>query len=220
MNVLLDEFTVSYPAVITGAVMGVVMPFLAALIPVLLGTRVTIREAITDLGISSRYGNGLGARLIHRLPLPTSVRQALANIYQKKGRLAMTLITLILAVGSFMGVVAVFVSLNNASESIFDTFNYEAELYPISPENYDYDTVGALIEERIEGLDGVYPTFGTGVDIVLEDRPNTDEDVIYSVLMNGFDPATEQHPARSGSWDRVAGSAESGGDRPHTQCRR
>jgi hypothetical protein len=45
---LARRFAVSWPAVITGAVMGVVMPFLAALIPVLMGTRVSIREAITD----------------------------------------------------------------------------------------------------------------------------------------------------------------------------
>jgi putative ABC transport system permease protein len=191
MNVLIDEFTISYTAVITGAVMGVVMPFAAALLPVLLGTRVTIREAITDFGISSRYGHGVVARLIARLPFPASVRQALANIYQKKGRLAMTGITLTLAVGAFMGVMAVFVSLDNALERIFDTFNYELELYPALPREYDYEAVRGLIESEVDGLNGVYPTLGTGADAVLHKtaRPGQEDD-LYGVWINGFDPAT------------------------------
>jgi putative ABC transport system permease protein len=192
MNVLVEHFTVSYPAVITGVVMGIVMPFLASLLPVLLGTRVTIREAITDLGISSRFGYSPVARLIHWLPLPASIRQALANIYQKKGRLAMTWITLTLAVGAFMGVIAVFVSLDDALERIFDTFNYELELYPISPDDYDYAAVKTLIETHIDGLNGVYPTSNTTTNIVLAKAPRPGgPDMTFSVWTNGFDPNTD-----------------------------
>lgn len=190
MSVWLEGFAVSWPAVISGAVMGVVMPFLAALIPVLLGTRVSIREAITDLGISSRYGYGPVARLIRWLPLPAAVRQALANIYQKKGRLAMTGITLTLAVGSFMGVIAVFVSLDSALAHLFDTFNYELQLFPTSPDDYDYQAVDALIRERIDGVNGVYPAFDTSADIVLTGHAGGGEE-LHTVWINGFDPQTD-----------------------------
>jgi putative ABC transport system permease protein len=191
MNVLLEEFAISYPAVISGAVMGLAMPFFAALLPVILGTRVTIREAITDFGITSRYGGGPVSRGIGRLPVPVAARQALANIYQKKGRLSMTGVTLTLAVGAFMGVSAVFISLDNELGQIFDTFNVDMTVYPVSPEEYDYDTVGTLIGESVEGVNGVYPQFNLGAQIVVAEAPEPDmEDVMRYVWINGFDPAT------------------------------
>ena len=49
---------------------GLLVPVLAALVPVMSGTRVTIREAITDLGISSTWGEGWQVRVINALPVP------------------------------------------------------------------------------------------------------------------------------------------------------
>jgi putative ABC transport system permease protein len=192
MNVLLEGFTLSVTGVTVGAVMGVVMPFLAAILPVILGTRVTIREAVTDLGISARYGYGPVARLIHALPFPMAVRQALANIYQKRGRLAMTGITLTLAAGTFIGVSAVFISLDNTLENIFNTFNTHMTIIPLAPEDYDYAEVGTLIEQTVGGLNGVYPMSDTGLDIVLAEAANPgEEDTVRWTWTSGFDPHTD-----------------------------
>ena len=86
-NLLIRDFTIPYDAVLLGAGLGLLMPFLAAIVPVILGTRIKILEAMTDFGISAQYGRGLIARFIGWLPIPIFVRHALANIFQKKGRL-------------------------------------------------------------------------------------------------------------------------------------
>ena len=84
---MIDGFKISPLGIIVGAVMGLLVPVIAALLPVFNGTRVSILDAMTDLGISGSWGKGLTARLISALPLPINIRQALSNVAQKKGRL-------------------------------------------------------------------------------------------------------------------------------------
>ena len=86
----IEGFSLSSSAILTGLVMGLAIPFLAAIIPVFLGTRVTILQAMTDVGISGDYGKGRWARAFSKVPLPTNTKQAVTNVMRKKGRLALT----------------------------------------------------------------------------------------------------------------------------------
>ncbi len=122
---MIDGFKISPLGIIVGAVMGLLVPVIAALLPVFNGTRVTIRDALTDLGISGSWGKGLTARIISALPLPVNIRQALSNVAQKKGRLLLTVITLTLAAAAFMGVFAMFTVVQSEIDNLFETFNYE-----------------------------------------------------------------------------------------------
>ena len=89
-STFVDGFSVSTSGILVGAVMGLAVPFMAALIPVFLGTRVTILEAMTDVGISGNFGKGLLARIINVMPLPTNTKQALSHVTRRKGRLMLT----------------------------------------------------------------------------------------------------------------------------------
>ncbi len=151
----LEGFNVSAAGVLTGIVMGLLVPLVAALIPVFLGTRVTILQAMTDLGISVDYGRGLLSRLIAALPLPINVRQALSNVTRKKGRLVLTMVTLTLAVGFFMGIYGLFYSLNDVIGTIFDTFNSEILVIPY--ESQDFEEMRTLITDNVDGIKGVFP---------------------------------------------------------------
>lgn len=190
LPVLIESFNLAdfLPATLLGLLMGLLMPFLAALLPVLLGTRVSILNAITDFGITSHYGKGFMSRVIGRLPFPITVRQAFANIYQKKGRLLMTFITLTLAGGAFMGVSAVFLSLGNALEDIFNTHRVDMIVGVMSPDDYDYDQVGALIQDSVTGLEGIYPAYGLDSEIVFTD-PSWPEgaEMTFDAWLTGFD---------------------------------
>lgn len=137
LDVLLEGFTWSPTSVAIGAVLGVLIPVIAAIVPVYNGTRVTIFDAVTDLGIDSSYGTGPVARLIGRLPLPTIIRQGLSNVFQKKGRLALTGLTLTSAIGASMGVVAMATSLSNAVSEVFDRINYEITVFPADLQDTD-----------------------------------------------------------------------------------
>ena len=148
-NVYISGFTISSLAVGMGIGMGLAVPVLASIVPVLLGSRVSILDAITDIGISSQFGNGPAARLINATPLPVSARQALSNIWQKGPRLALTGITLTMAVAAFMGVTAVFSSVGNVIDDSFNTFDYELSIAP----NGQYEVI--TIENALANVDEV-----------------------------------------------------------------
>jgi putative ABC transport system permease protein len=185
-NTLIEEFAISPLGVGAGVGMGLLVPVLTAMIPVFNGTRVTVLEAVTDLGISTGYGGGRTARLIGALPLPANMRQALSNIVQKRGRLALTMATLTLAVGAFMGVFAVFFSLNEVINGIFDAFGYEIQVSPTDIQ--DFEQVQELILENVEGVVAVYPAVG----LALQVEGYTDSHLDINQLdVIGLDPTTD-----------------------------
>ena len=185
-NSLIDEFVISNQGVIMGSVMGLLVPLLAAVIPVFMGTRVSILEAMTDLGIATNYGRGLFARLIGILPLPINVRQAFSNVTRKKGRLFLTWFTLMLAVGSFMGVYSVFSSLGDQIASIFDTFGFHTTIVP--SEGQDFEQLQTLIMENVDEVQALYP--GGGATIEIEGYLNPEWES-SSLWVNGVDPSTD-----------------------------
>jgi putative ABC transport system permease protein len=182
----IDGFTISSAGIIIGAMMGLAIPFLAAIVPVFLGTRVTILEALTDVGISGSYGTGIMARVIHALPLPTNTRQAVTNVTRKKGRLTLTWLTLMLAVAAFMGIFGVFVSINSKIGDVFDAFGFDITVVP--NERQDFEQARALVSERVDGVAAAYP----GVSVAVELEGYVEPDFGTSQLqMVGFDPATD-----------------------------
>jgi putative ABC transport system permease protein len=86
---------------------AVLAPILAALLPVLSGTRVTVREAISDYGITRRGKGDLIGRALERIRgLPRPVTLSLRNTFRQRGRLLLTLSTLGLAGSVFIGVLS------------------------------------------------------------------------------------------------------------------
>lgn len=184
-NSMIEKFSISTLGVGVGITMGIIVPVLAAFLPVLNGTKVTILQAMTDLGISTRYGTSRTARVISALHLPINLRQALSNILQKKGRLAMTVITLTLAVAAFMGVYAVFDSLNKVIATIYDAYGYEIQVTPAELQNFDQ--IKSLIHNASPEVQDVYP--GVGVSLPVEGYKET----VFGTNqlgITGLDPST------------------------------
>ncbi|PJF38758.1 MAG: hypothetical protein CUN55_16365, partial [Phototrophicales bacterium] len=108
VNTILTRFEYSVSAILVGIALGLIVPVFAAMIPTIMGTRITILEAITDKGIDYDYNNSLIAALIRHLPLPIDIKMALHNVNKKKMRLALTVAALTLAVGSYIAILTVF----------------------------------------------------------------------------------------------------------------
>jgi len=117
-NTLLEDTSPPPLAIALGLGMGLVVPVLAAIVPVVNGSRVTILEAITDQGIRADYGRGPLAYLLAHIHLPLTIDHAINNILQHKSRLSLTLLTLMLATAAFMGMFAVFDRLNGVITDI------------------------------------------------------------------------------------------------------
>jgi putative ABC transport system permease protein len=152
-NTIIEEFAISPAGIILGIVVGLAVPFLAAVIPVFNGTRVSILSAMTDYGISTDYGQGPIARVIRAMPLPLTLRQAFNNVNQKKFRLALTGITLTVAVGAFMGIFAVFSSLNAVVDDIFAVFGSEMSIVPLEGQQFEAIRDVVMTDEFKQRLD-------------------------------------------------------------------
>jgi len=98
-------------------------PLLAALVPVLNGTRVTIREAISDYGLGKgKFGKSLIDHLLEKVQFfSRPVLISLRNTFRRKGRLALTLFTLTLGGATFIGV---FNTQAAISKAIEETMGY------------------------------------------------------------------------------------------------
>lgn len=109
---------------------AVLVPLLAALGPVWHGTGVTVREAINDYGIGGIQAKGkidrwVDAGLVRLKKLPRPVVLSLRNTFRRKGRLALTLLTLTVAGTVFMAVFSVRASLDSTLNQALDYFHYD-----------------------------------------------------------------------------------------------
>lgn len=99
---------------------GLFVPVVAAIIPVLLGTSISIREALSGSSGPGSYGTGLVDQLINRIQgLSRPLLLSLRNTFRRKGRLALTLITLTLGGGIFISVRSVQDSIDQSLSDLF-----------------------------------------------------------------------------------------------------
>jgi putative ABC transport system permease protein len=194
INTVLEGFQFSLPAVLIGVLLGLVIPVFSALIPVFFGSRVKVLDAITDLGISNRYGNGPIARILGNLPISITIRQGLSNVSMKKIRLSFTVITLALSVGAFVGIFGMLASIQGGFSTFLDLFNVElgitfaelrdpAEVEQIITENFqtednniinNFQPAGQLQMEFVDFEPQISPfgppvILGYGYDVTAED---------------------------------------------------
>ncbi len=154
LNFDVENFRLPLEVLMAEIAVGLLIPLLAALVPIIKGVRVTVREAISEYGLGKgRFGTGLIDRLLvafqyvallrHRVSRPLLV--SLRNTFRRKGRLALTLITLVLAGSIFIAVFSVRASLMDTIDMWMDYFQYDvAVLF-----NRDY-RVERLIQETLK----------------------------------------------------------------------
>ncbi len=130
---------------------ALLVPVLASAVPVFAGTRVTVREAVSDFGIGAAGGQGLLDRMLMRVRgLPRPVLLSLRNTFRRKGRLFLTLGTLVVAGMLFISVMNVRGALSADTDNILNMlFNYEVQLFL----DGDYESRG--VARRAESLAGV-----------------------------------------------------------------
>jgi putative ABC transport system permease protein len=114
---------------------GFLVPLIAALLPIRKGTSVSVVTALNATGMSgSHFGHGLIDRLLGRLRgLPRPVALSLRNTFLRKGRLVMTLMTLVLASAVVMSVGSVRASILATVSDVSKWWNYDAEVNFATP---------------------------------------------------------------------------------------
>jgi putative ABC transport system permease protein len=109
LNFDLRAFRVAPNALAAQAVAALIVPLIAAAIPVLSGTRITIRRALSDYGMLEQKKSKLPAASDTRpraaaLQASPAMALSLRNTFRRKGRLIMTLIVLTLGGAIFIAV--------------------------------------------------------------------------------------------------------------------
>lgn len=129
---------------------GVLIPLLAALYPVLAGTRITVRAAISSNGMSEgTTSNRMTGVFEHVQFLPRPVILSLRNSFRRQGRLLLTLATLIIASATFVSVLSLRASMSRTVDEAFDLWQYDVLVQLTQPYN------AQRLERTLQQMPGV-----------------------------------------------------------------
>lgn len=108
-------------------VIGVLTPTLAAARSIWRGSRITVRDAITDYGISvSSAGDGIiGGKIVQSLRISRPLLLSIRNSFRKKARMALTLGTLIIGGAMFISSLNVGASIKKTISVFRSTMHYD-----------------------------------------------------------------------------------------------
>jgi len=175
INLNAPHFVVPGSVLALEVLAGIAVPLLAAAAPVRVGSRLTVREAITTQGLPQTT-EGIVERLAARVPgLPAAARLAATNTFRRKRRLLLTLATLVLGGTVFISVLSVRASLGATLDDAARYRGYDAEVdldgaYPAAAlERVASGTAGVVHAEawpvataaRIDSSGGAGETFTT-----------------------------------------------------------
>ncbi|HLG60752.1 MAG TPA: FtsX-like permease family protein [Ktedonosporobacter sp.] len=152
LNLDIGALSVEPATMIISVVVGLGVPLLAALAPVYLGTRITVRQALAGYGVEASAGNPRGlARLFGRAFafLPQTVHFAFRSLFRKRTRLILTMAGLTAAGAVFLAVLTAVSSLSASTDQLLQTYNVNIEA--VLPQPLPYQQ----IEQEIAHLQGV-----------------------------------------------------------------
>lgn len=142
LNFDITNFRLPPEVLVMQVAVGLLVPLLVALHPVIMGTRITVQAALSTYGLGKgRFGASVLDRLLVgsqslTAPPPSSLRRylsrplllSLRNTFRRKGRLALTLLTLILAGAIFIGVFSVRASLLGTLDNWLSYFQFDVDV--------------------------------------------------------------------------------------------
>ncbi len=190
-NFDLADLSIPLGAVLLQVVVGLALPILASLPAFIANLRITAAEAMSSYRMGKgRFGTGMLDRLLsggnlwfaRRLllrPLLLSMR----NIFRRKGRLALTLITLTLAGATFMGVISVRATLSGAIDDLMQAYNFDSAII------FDRPYRLAKIAREAQCVPGVVETNVYGMTPTRRVRPDGSEGP--SIFLLSFDIGSE-----------------------------
>jgi putative ABC transport system permease protein len=182
-----------YPSAVTQQVIvAVLVPVLAALLPIYNSVRISVREAISDYGIggNARPKQTSVSKGVTLIPRP--IRMSLRNAFRKRTRLALTLFTLVLGGAIFIGVYNLWASFDKTMVDIQGYFM--ADINISFGRYYRFEEVAAIAESvpGVSSVEGWTEYTGTlkmggdqaGTQIVFVAPPSTST-LIQPIITSG-----------------------------------
>ncbi|CAG0935890.1 ABC transporter permease YtrF [Thermoflexales bacterium] len=163
LNFEIFSDAIPLPYFVLQAIIGLLIPIVVAAYPIYQGSRLTVREAITDYGVGQgKFGRSVSDRLLGRLRgLPRPFMLSVRNTFRRTGRLLLTLGPLAAAGVVFMAAMNISASLNAtlAAKSAATRFDLQfrfSRSYPVDQiEQTIRETPGVLRAEAWGGARAV-----------------------------------------------------------------
>jgi putative ABC transport system permease protein len=182
LNFNIDGFQFNPQVVLVQVIIGLSIPLLAAIYPVVKGVHVTAREAISEQGLGKgQFGSSwldhaiLGLRKV--LPIARPSQISIRNTFRRKGRLTLTLITLSLATTIFISIFSIRASLQQTLDDALNFFDFDIQI--VFDQAYRVDP----IQQQVLNMDGVnnVETWGFGsARRIRPDESESDSIIVYA----------------------------------------
>lgn len=154
LNFPIDGVAIPWWVVAIQAVVGIAIPVLAACIPVWRGCRISVNEALRDVGIA---GNGGGESIVMRVGgLSRPMLLSLRNAFRRRQRMALTLLALATGGAVFLGASNLRTSVLGATDLIFAAQRFDFVLRLAEPQPVD------AVERAVRAVTGVRDAEGWG----------------------------------------------------------
>ncbi len=168
------EFRIPFEAFLLEIAVGLLVPLLAALWPIISGARLSIYDAINSNAVAGgEFGSSLFDQMLQKITgLPRPLLLSLRNTFRRKARLALTLSTLVLGGAIFIAVLTVHASLMSTLDDALGYWNYDLDVNLNRSYRIDYMMSEAL---KVPGVVAAESWIGRGANRIREDESESDD---------------------------------------------
>ena len=134
----IGPLSVSPTLLLVAVLVGVGAPLLAAALPVYLGTRITVRQALSGYGLDGASGSAW-SRFVGRIFgfVPQTVQLGVRGLFRKRARAALTLLALAISGAAFLAVQTTAYSFNTFLGELFGQYNADIFVDVSGPATYN-----------------------------------------------------------------------------------
>lgn len=147
LNFTVSSYSIPLWSYLLQLAAGLVIPALAATLPILKGCGISVNEALSDVGQNkNQFGSSFLDRSLGKIGgFNLSVLLSIRNTFRKQGRLILTIGTL--AIGGAMFIIAINVqaSLGNTFDNALTDLNFDAQY--VFSQNYSEEAVAEVLSE-------------------------------------------------------------------------
>src|SRR5215467_2367982 len=158
-----NALNINASLVVVAAVVGIGVPVAAAALPVYLGTRVTVKQALSGYGLSGAGRRGrLWGRVMARIFnfLPKTSQVGLRSLFRRRTRALLTIAALAISGAAFLAVQTTTSSWNAVISSVFAS--YRADVFASFSNPQPYSSVQDVVT-GVPGVAAVEPWSETGI---------------------------------------------------------
>jgi putative ABC transport system permease protein len=194
VNVNTGDFRMVPIALILQVITALVIPLSTAFVPIIIGTRISVREAINDYGVrNGHFGKSMLDRAVEKIRfLSRPLLLSLRNAFRRKGRMALTLAALTLGGAIFIGVFNLWETSDAVLNDIKGYFIADVNVNFAQP--YSADDIKEIIKD-VPGLKDtelwgqtegqILSDDGSGTERIYIMAPPSDSKLIQPVLKEG-----------------------------------